>query len=108
MVSQVRPRGRRDPAGSPPVDRPMVRLGLCCIFRDQPIKFPATTAAALNRMSRADGLTKLGRLCLANAEALLASLRFCAGNGIGCFRINSQILPLKTHPQQGYGMEDLT
>jgi len=85
----------------------MIGLGLCCIFRDQPIKFPATTAAALNRMGRADGLTKLGRLCLANAEALLASLRFCAENGIGCFRIHSQVLPLKTHPQHGYRTEDL-
>jgi UV DNA damage endonuclease len=85
----------------------MIRLGLCCLFRDQPIKFPTTTAAALGRMSRADGLAKLGRLGLANAEALRAALRYCAENGIGCFRINSQILPLKTHPQQGYAMEDL-
>ena len=85
----------------------MIRLGLCCIFRDQPIKFPTTTAAALNRMGRADGLAKLGRLCLANAEALLAALRFCAENGIGCFRIHSQVLPLKTHPQHGYRMDDL-
>jgi UV DNA damage endonuclease len=58
-------------------------------------------------MDRSDALAKLDRLCMANAEALLASLRFCAENGIGCFRINSQILPLKTHPQHGYGIEDL-
>jgi UV DNA damage endonuclease len=56
----------------------MIRLGLCCLFGDQPIKFPTTTAAALGRMSRAGGLVKLSRLCLANAEALLDSLRFCA------------------------------
>src|SRR5438309_3050625 len=85
----------------------MIRLGLCCIFRDQPIKFASTTAAAIGRMNRAEGLAKLARLCMANADALLASLRFCAENGIGCFRINSQILPLKTHPQYGYGIEDL-
>ncbi len=35
------------------------------------------------------------------------ALRFCSENGIGCFRINSQILPLKTHPQQGYAIEEL-
>lgn len=85
----------------------MIRLGLCCIFRDQPIKFVNTTAAAIGRMNRADGLAKLARLCLANAEALLAALRFCAENEIGCFRINSQVLPLKTHPQYGYGIEQL-
>ena len=85
----------------------MIRLGLCCIFRDQPIKFSTTTATALARMKRADALAKLADLCLNNADALLAALRFCADHGIGCFRINSQILPLKTHPQQGYEVADL-
>lgn len=84
-----------------------IRLGLCCIFRDQPIKFVTTTAAAIGRMTRPDALAKLARLCATNAEALLASLRFCADHGIGCFRINSQILPLKTHPQQGYDLPDM-
>jgi UV DNA damage endonuclease len=85
----------------------MIRLGLCCIFRDQPIKFRTTTAAAIARMKRDDGLVKLSSLCMANADALLASLQFCADNGIGCFRINSQILPLKTHPEYGYAVDDL-
>jgi UV DNA damage endonuclease len=84
-----------------------LRLGLCCIFRDEPIKFSAATATALARMSRPDGLAKLSRLALANANALMQALEFCANNGIGCFRINSQILPLKTHPQAGYQMDDL-
>ncbi|HEU5117109.1 MAG TPA: UV DNA damage repair endonuclease UvsE, partial [Isosphaeraceae bacterium] len=85
----------------------MIRLGLCCTFRDQPIKFVTTTATALARTSRASGLEKLGRLALANADALGQALQFCSENGIGCFRINSQILPLKTHPQQGYSIAEL-
>lgn len=85
----------------------MIRLGLCCIFRDEPIKFGGTTAAAIGRMDREEALAKLSRIALANAEALLAALRYCAGNGIGCFRINSQILPLKTHPRVGYAMDEL-
>jgi UV DNA damage endonuclease len=85
----------------------VIRLGLCCTFRDQPIKFVSTTATAIGRMERADALEKLARLCAANAEALRAALGFCADNGIGCFRINSQILPLKTHPRDGYEMRDL-
>lgn len=85
----------------------MLRLGLCCIFRDQPIKFATTTATAIGRMTRADALEKIARLCAANADALLAALRFCAEHGIGCFRINSQILPLKTHPQHGYELDEL-
>ena len=85
----------------------MIRLGLCCIFRDQPIKFGNTTATAIGKMKRADALVKLSGLCMANAEALLAALHFCAQNGIGCFRVNSQILPLKTHQQHGYEMDEL-
>lgn len=85
----------------------MIRYGLCCMFRDQPIKFRTTTAAAIGRLKRADGLAKLSALCMANADALLASLQFCAGHGIGCFRINSQILPLKTHPEFGYAIDDI-
>ena len=58
-------------------------------------------------MDRRDALAKVSRLCLENADALLASLRYCAGHGIGCFRINSQILPIKTHPDSGYAIDDL-
>ena len=85
----------------------MIRLGLCCIFRDEPIKFRNTTAAAISRLGRMEGLARLSDLCLSNADALLSALQFCAGHGIGCFRLNSQILPLKTHPQFGYAMSDL-
>ncbi|MGA2256630.1 MAG: UV DNA damage repair endonuclease UvsE [Thermoguttaceae bacterium] len=58
-------------------------------------------------MKRSDALAKLSRLCMENADALLVALRFCADNGIGCFRINSQILPIKTHPTCGYEIDDL-
>ncbi len=85
----------------------MIRLGLCCIFREQPIKFVRTTAAAVGKLKPAEARAKLSALCLTNAEALLAALQFSPQNGIGCFRINSQILPLKTHPQLGYTVEDL-
>jgi len=84
-----------------------LRFGLCCIFLEQPIKFSTTTAAALGRLSRTEALAKLNRLCLANADALAAALQFCHQNRIGCFRINSRILPLKTHPLQGYRLDDL-
>jgi UV DNA damage endonuclease len=84
-----------------------IRLGLCCIFRDKPIKFRNTTVKAISSMDRDAALAKLSGLCLANADALRASLQFCADNGIGCFRINSQILPIKTHDECGYEITDL-
>ncbi len=85
----------------------MTRLGLCCTFHEEPIRFVNTTVTAIAKMKRPDALAKLSRLCMTNAEALLASLRFCAANGIGCFRINSQILPIKTHPESGYEIAEL-
>lgn len=88
-------------------DDPVIRLGLCCMFRDQPIKFVNTTATAIGKMKRPDALVKLSGLCLTNADALRRALEFCADNGIGCFRVNSQILPLKTHPTCGYEIEEL-
>ncbi len=84
-----------------------MRLGLCCLFHSEPIKFSTTTATSLRRMARADALAKLSRLCLANAEALLAALTYCKAHGIGCFRVNSRILPIKTHPDCGYTMNEL-
>ncbi|MEN6365821.1 MAG: UV DNA damage repair endonuclease UvsE [Thermoguttaceae bacterium] len=85
----------------------MMHLGLCCIFRDQPIKFRTTTATAIKKLSHDDGRKKLADLCASNAQALMDALKFCSANDIGCFRVNSQILPLKTHPDVGYELEKL-
>ena len=85
----------------------MIRLGLCCIFREAPIKFRATTATAVKRFSPDEGRKKLADVCAANAEVLLAALRFCSANGIGCFCVNSQNLPRKTHPDVGYELAEL-
>jgi UV DNA damage endonuclease len=85
----------------------MIRLGLCCVFRDEPIKFRTATAAVLSRLDRAEAVSRLSTLCLANADALLAALRFCAAAGIGCFRVNSQVLPLKTQPKFAYDVAAL-
>lgn len=85
----------------------MIRWGLCCSFRDEPIKFGSTTATSLRRMSPDLAAAKLGQLCLQNADALLAALQYCASHSMGCFRVNSQILPLKTHPDCGYPISEL-
>lgn len=85
----------------------MTRLGLCCVFSEQPIKFRTTTVKATSAMDRDAALIKLSGLCLANAAALQESLQFCVDNDIGCFRINSKILPVKTHAECGYDVCDL-
>ena len=85
----------------------MIRFGLCCIFREAPIKFRRTTAKYLLSLSGAIRATHLASICMDNADALYRALTFCADNGIGAFRINSQILPVKTHPDAGYDLHEL-
>ena len=84
-----------------------LRLGLCCQFAQEPIKFRTTTATAMLRLPKLERLARLAELCRVNAEALLSSLQFCAGHGVGAFRIDSQILPVKTHPTAGYDVSEL-
>jgi len=85
----------------------MLRFGLCCIFRKEPINFRRTTAKYLKGFSRDQQLKYLGEICLHNARALNKALQYCRNHDIKDFRINSQILPLKTHPVVGYSLEDL-
>ena len=84
-----------------------IRFGLCCIFKEQPIKFRRTTAKHLSQFSVEEQKNRLSDICLSNAKSLLKALAFCHQNRIGDFRINSQILPLKTHPKLGYNVSDL-
>jgi len=85
----------------------MIRFGVCCVFVGEPIRFRRTTARYLATLSPAQGRRRLAALCRHNAEALQQALVYCRDHGIGAFRINSQILPLKTHPRFGYDLIDL-
>ena len=85
----------------------MIRLGLCCKFDCEPIRFRTTTATAMRKLPAKQRLDRIATLCLHNADALTQSITFCANNGIGAFRINSQVLPLKTHPDVGYHTDEL-
>jgi UV DNA damage endonuclease len=48
----------------------MIRLGLCCIFRDEPIKFRTITATAIKRLPCNEGRKKLADLCAAKRRGL--------------------------------------
>jgi UV DNA damage endonuclease len=84
-----------------------IRLGLCCIFRKEPIHFRGTTAKYLKRFPRDEQLVKLSTICQQNCSSLLAALRFVQHNGIGAFRVLSPFLPRFTHPDVGYTIADL-
>jgi UV DNA damage endonuclease len=85
----------------------VIRWGLCCQFLDAPIKYRTAThryVATLSPAARRDYLTAIAAN---NAAALADSVRQCRALGIGAFRINSQVLPLGTHPVSGYGLDQL-
>jgi UV DNA damage endonuclease len=84
-----------------------IRLGLCCIFRNEPIRFHGTTAKYLKKFPRAEQLVKLSTFCLQNCTSLLTALRFVHNKGIGAFRILSPFFPRFTHPDVGYTIEEL-
>lgn len=85
----------------------MIRWGLCCQFVDAPIKFRSATYRYVSTLTATARREYLAAIALDNARALVAAVRHCHGLGIGAFRINSQILPLGTHPDSGYSLEQI-
>ena len=85
----------------------MILWDLCCIFREAPIKFRRITANYLTKLPTDESLFHISDICLHNANSLLKALHFCRRNGIQAFRLNNQILPLKTHPQLAFAIETL-
>lgn len=83
------------------------RLGLCCIFREEPIKFRTRQAAYLKKFIRQQQLELLSETAVVNSRALLEAVTYCSDHGIGSFRVNSSFFPLKTHPEVGYGLAEL-
>lgn len=83
----------------------MQRLGLCCLFVEPPIRFRTTTAKHLSTLDKP--LNRLSEIVCKNLSSLLSAVDFCISHGIGDFRITSRLLPLYTHPQFGYHLEEL-
>jgi UV DNA damage endonuclease len=86
---------------------PRIRWGLCCQFIDAGIKFRTATHRYVATLEPALRRAYLAGIARDNAAALLAAVEECRRLGIGAFRINSQILPLSTHPRSGYRLPDM-
>lgn len=95
---------RTSPAGS--ATSP-IRWGLCCTFTDSTPRFRHATHRYVASLGADAGRRYLSDIALANAVALAHAVERCTELGIGAFRINSQILPLGTHPVSGYEIETL-
>jgi len=84
-----------------------IRFGLCCIFRQEPIRFRQVTAKTLLGLSRPDQLDRLSEICFHNVQSLHKSLKYVSAHDIGAFRILSPLLPRYTHPEVAYTLNDL-
>jgi UV DNA damage endonuclease len=84
-----------------------IRWGLCCQFLDAPIRFRTATHRYVASLSAERRRAYLSDVARSNAIALAHAVERCDELGIGAFRINSQVLPLATHPVSGYTLDDL-
>lgn len=87
-----------------------IRLSLCCLFHQTPIKFRTTTAKYLKKLQN-DGedvrLKYISDILSDNIKSLQKAIQFCAVNGIGSFRISSQLFPCYTHKEIGYKLNQM-
>ncbi|MDQ2667005.1 MAG: UV DNA damage repair endonuclease UvsE [Gemmatimonadota bacterium] len=83
------------------------RLGLCCQFVDASIHFRRATHRHVSSLDTVAAREYLTGILQDNSAALIAAVQHCSDIGIGAFRINSQILPLATHPVSGYEIAEL-
>ena len=84
-----------------------IRWGLCCQFADGGVRFRQATHRYVATLEPPAQLSYLRDIARSNAIALAHAVARCAELEIGAFRINSQILPLITHPVSGYRLQSL-
>lgn len=84
-----------------------MRLGLCCIFRDEDINFKTRQAGYIEKFPKDKQLDLISTTILHNSSSLMKALDYCASHEIGSFRVNSGFLPLKSHPNLRYELHEL-
>lgn len=85
----------------------MIRFGLCCLFKNETVKFRHSTAKNMQRFESSQYPQKLSELCLHNSKSLLKAVEIVNSLGIRSFRVMTPIFPLYTHPSLGYTLSDL-
>ena len=85
----------------------LLRFGLCCLFKKEPISFRTVTAKGLRLFQRDRQLQKVSEICHHNSLNLYLAIETVHRLGFGAFRIMSPLFPRMTHPDVGYRLEDL-
>lgn len=85
----------------------MIRLGLCCKFYEEDIKFKEIRYIHIKNLSQHERRQKIAAVILNNLESLILALKFCFENHILSMRVSSTLLPLYTHPDCYYSLKEL-
>lgn len=82
----------------------MIRFGLCCLFKKAPIKFRTARANYVLKLEKPSD--HLHDIIYDNIKSLKDAILYCKDHNIGCFRVTSKFLPLFTHPEINYVLND--
>jgi UV DNA damage endonuclease len=70
-----------------------LKLGLCCLFHNEPIKFKTYTKTALQKLSLPEQVEKILTICLHNIKTLQEAIIYCHKNNIESYRFGSDLFP---------------
>lgn len=79
-----------------------MRLGLCCIWQGEEIRFRSTTVKKLSSLGKSEREAYCREILRHNCNALRSSILACPGHAIGSFRITSEFAPGMTHSDVSY------
>jgi len=68
-------------------------LGLCCLFKEEPIKFRTYTFKKISSMENSEAREKILTVWDNNIESLQKAFNYCKENNISSYRIGSDIFP---------------
>ncbi len=70
-----------------------LKLGLCCLFHKEPIKFKTYTKTALLKLSDSDRTDKILSTISHNIKTLQEAIDYCVKNNIESYRFSSDLFP---------------
>src|SRR5829696_3548660 len=74
------------------------RLGLVCITHSDEVRYKTVTRKRLSQFDPGEQRRKLRELYAANLARLNGALDFCAGRGLGLYRMTSGLFPFADDP----------
>lgn len=74
-----------------------LKLGLCCLFHNEPIKYKTYTKTALLKLSDSDRNDKILNIISHNIKTLQEAIDYCYKNNIESYRFSSDLFPHFTY-----------